>query len=114
MKCLTIRQPWATLIALGEKQIETRSWPTSYRGDLAIHAGMQVDKAICKTEPYQSVLARHGYTADNLPSGVILAPAGWPVAVGLRLSRRSRAGRAGMNMCSAIMQKAGMPGSWRG
>jgi activating signal cointegrator 1 len=73
MKCLTIRQPWATLIALGEKQIETRSWPTSYRGDLAIHAGMQVDKAICKTEPYQSVLTRHGYTADNLPSGVILA-----------------------------------------
>lgn len=32
MKVLTIRQPWATLIALGEKQIETRSWRTAYRG----------------------------------------------------------------------------------
>ncbi|MEK3796350.1 ASCH domain-containing protein [Paenibacillus sp. FSL R7-0204] len=73
MKVLTIRQPWATLIALGEKQIETRSWRTAYRGELAIHAGMQVNKAICRTEPYQSLLARHGYTADNLPTGRIIA-----------------------------------------
>ncbi|ETT58384.1 hypothetical protein C173_30719 [Paenibacillus sp. FSL R7-277] len=73
MKCLTIRQPWATLIALGEKQIETRTWRTAQRGELAIHAGMQVNKAICRTEPYQSLLARYGYTADNLPTGKIIA-----------------------------------------
>lgn len=73
MKCLTIRQPWATLIALGEKQIETRTWRTAHRGELAIHAGMQVNKAICRTEPYQSLLACHGYTADNLPTGKIIA-----------------------------------------
>ncbi|MBP2114655.1 ASCH domain-containing protein [Paenibacillus silagei] len=73
MKCLTIRQPWATLIALGEKQIETRTWRTAHRGELAIHAGMQVNKAICRTEPYQSLLARYGYTADNLPTGKIIA-----------------------------------------
>lgn len=42
-------------------------------GELAIHAGMQVNKAICRTEPYQSLLARHGYTADNLPTGKIIA-----------------------------------------
>ncbi|MEK4003035.1 ASCH domain-containing protein [Paenibacillus sp. FSL H3-0333] len=73
MKCLTIRQPWATLIALGEKQIETRTWRTAHRGELAIHAGMQVNKAICRMEPYQSLLARYGYTADNLPTGKIIA-----------------------------------------
>jgi hypothetical protein len=73
MKCLTIRQPWATLIALGEKQLETRSWRTSYRGELAIHAGMTVDKAACRLEPYRSVLAQHGLTADNLPTGMIIA-----------------------------------------
>ena len=39
MKFLTIRQPWAQLIAVGAKTIETRSWSTSYRGPLAIHAG---------------------------------------------------------------------------
>ena len=40
MKALTIRQPWASLIAAGVKTIETRSWSTRYRGPLAIHAGL--------------------------------------------------------------------------
>jgi|GEM_PF-289760 hypothetical protein len=35
---LTLWQPWATWIAQGDKKIETRSWSTSYRGRLAIHA----------------------------------------------------------------------------
>lgn len=39
MKLLSVRQPWANLIAMGHKSIETRSWPTKYRGPLAIHAG---------------------------------------------------------------------------
>lgn len=39
MKVLTLHQPWASLIALGVKSIETRSWSTKYRGPLAIHAG---------------------------------------------------------------------------
>lgn len=73
MRCLTIRQPWATLIALGEKQFETRSWRTAYRGDLAIHAGLRIDKAACGLEPYKSVLARHGLTADDLTTGAIIA-----------------------------------------
>lgn len=37
-KAITIRQPHASLVALGVKQIETRSWATTYRGPLAIHA----------------------------------------------------------------------------
>lgn len=38
MKALTLTQPWATLVAKGEKKIETRSWNTNYRGPLAVHA----------------------------------------------------------------------------
>jgi hypothetical protein len=38
-KGLTLLQPWASLIALGVKTIETRSWSTSWRGGLVIHAG---------------------------------------------------------------------------
>jgi len=38
VKALTLTQPWASLVALGHKQIETRSWRTHYRGPLAIHA----------------------------------------------------------------------------
>lgn len=40
MKFLTIRQPWASLIAVGRKTIETRPFSTKYRGPLAIHAGL--------------------------------------------------------------------------
>lgn len=39
MKALSLWQPWATLIQVGVKWIETRSWRTAYRGPLAIHAG---------------------------------------------------------------------------
>lgn len=38
MKALTLWQPWATLVALGVKRWETRSWPAGYRGPLLIHA----------------------------------------------------------------------------
>lgn len=38
MRAITLTQPWATLVAIGAKRIETRSWRTSYRGPLAIHA----------------------------------------------------------------------------
>lgn len=38
MKIITLWQPWASLIADDLKRYETRSWPTSYRGPLLIHA----------------------------------------------------------------------------
>jgi hypothetical protein len=37
-RCLSIRQPWASLIVSGVKPIENRTWPTDYRGVIAIHA----------------------------------------------------------------------------
>jgi hypothetical protein len=73
MKAITIWQPWATLIAIGAKRFETRGWPTKYRGPLAIHAGKQIDKEACEQEPIKSVLAEHGYTVDNLPTGAVVA-----------------------------------------
>lgn len=39
MKALTICQPYAELIALGQKRVENRTWPTKYRGQMYIHAG---------------------------------------------------------------------------
>jgi tetratricopeptide (TPR) repeat protein len=38
MRCLSVRQPWAWAICLGEKTIENRTWATDYRGTIAIHA----------------------------------------------------------------------------
>jgi hypothetical protein len=41
MKALSIIQPWASFIATGTKQMETRSWATPYRGNIAIHASKE-------------------------------------------------------------------------
>jgi hypothetical protein len=60
---LTLHQPWASLIALGVKTIETRSWSTKYRGPLAIHAGagwtMDSRRAV-GTDPIGHVIASRG------------------------------------------------------
>lgn len=42
MKAITILQPYAELIAHELKHFETRSWPTKYRGKIAIHAGKEL------------------------------------------------------------------------
>ena len=44
MKVLTLKQPWATLVAEGLKQYEFRSWKINYRGKILIHAGVGIDK----------------------------------------------------------------------
>jgi hypothetical protein len=43
VKTLTVRQPWASLIVAGFKDVENRPRPIRYRGKLAIHAGLKVD-----------------------------------------------------------------------
>ncbi len=41
MKALSVRQPFAWAIVHGGKDVENRSWATSYRGPVLIHAGMR-------------------------------------------------------------------------
>lgn len=41
MKALSVKQPWANMIARGEKTIELRSWGTKHRGDLLICSSKQ-------------------------------------------------------------------------
>lgn len=79
MRGLSLTQPWATLVAIGAKQIETRSWRTSYRGPVAIHAALKFPKE-CKdlifTEPFNSALQRietNSKGLKDLPRGVIIA-----------------------------------------
>ena len=76
MKALTLTQPWATLVAIGAKRIETRSWPTNYRGPLAIHAAKGFPKWAKEftTEPecYEAV-RYHGARHAGYPLGVVLA-----------------------------------------
>ena len=46
MKAISIKQPWAYLIAAGVKDIENRSWKTNYRGTVLIHTGAKYMKMI--------------------------------------------------------------------
>lgn len=86
MKAITIIQPWASLIALGEKKIETRSWRTKYRGPILIHAGKSVDHEICKTTPFSATLIDNGIIFQkDMPTGVIIAKAEIVDCIGIDL-----------------------------
>ena len=39
MLCLSMHQPWASLLVYGIKRVEGRGWNTDFRGRLWIHAG---------------------------------------------------------------------------
>ena len=43
MKILSIRQPWASLIVAGVKDVENRTWPMRYRGRVLIHSSLRAD-----------------------------------------------------------------------
>lgn len=86
IKCITLTQPWATLVAIGAKKIETRSWSTSYRGPLAIHAAKGLGPVggisglidVCLQEMFRSVLEaagvfEGGIRKDRMPLGAIVA-----------------------------------------
>ena len=75
MKALTLWQPWATLMAVGIKTIETRSWRTHYRGPLAIHAAAR--PVVKDLKPgysfYMSAPSPSGRTLPlDFPLGVVL------------------------------------------
>lgn len=59
MMAISLWEPWATLVVLGFKKLETRSWAWSYRGPLAIHAARHrsrdIDKLI-RSEPFAGCL----------------------------------------------------------
>jgi activating signal cointegrator 1 len=95
MKALTVRQPWATVLVRGVKTVEYRTWPTTYRGLLAIHAG----RALPSLEDYEQLLRVyvHGVREQtvrqwvgNLPRGYVL---GTVQVAGCRPVRADEPGR---------------------
>jgi activating signal cointegrator 1 len=74
---LSIIQPWASLIAIGAKRIETRSWKTDYRGPVAVHASKNFpDWSLCFHEPFRSALNEFRDTYSiTIPTGAIIATA---------------------------------------
>lgn len=64
MKAITLWQPWATLVAIGAKKIETRSWSTSYHGPLAIHAAIRIPGSAVKL--LDPGLNNYAYEKNNI------------------------------------------------
>lgn len=65
MRVITLKQPWATLVAENIKKYEFRSWKYNYRGEILIHAGAGIDiDAMKKVEhlnlefPNKKILAK--------------------------------------------------------
>lgn len=73
MKALTLTQPWATLVISGAKRIETRSWPTAYRGRIAIHAAKGMPRW-AREACYEIYFARalDDRHWDELPRGCVI------------------------------------------
>lgn len=68
--CLTMHQPWASLLVYGIKRIEGRSWPSPIRGRLWIHAASKVpDVATIKVmeDFYREIYALDGVTDLQFP-----------------------------------------------
>lgn len=84
MKALSLWQPWASLVALGEKRIETRLWSTRHRGLIAIHATAKLPASYLgvsrrhdafQTELADVLCARRievGQRIEMLPRGAVL------------------------------------------
>lgn len=74
---ISLTQPWATLMALDAKRIETRGWRTSFRGWLAIHAAKGFPKdcqALCSNTVFRETLWAGGlYKVQSLPLGAVIA-----------------------------------------
>ena len=73
MYALSVMQPWAALIVLGVKRIETRPWRTGFRGRLGVHASStrpsNFDDLCCR-EPVRSALLAAPW--NRPPRGVLL------------------------------------------
>lgn len=77
MKVLTVMNPWATLIRMGAKRIETRTFDPKYRGWLLIHASKNMSaeaQRACEWDVIRAALNRNGvYRADQMHAGCIVA-----------------------------------------
>lgn len=70
-KVITLKQPWATLVVVGAKRNETRSWSTKYRGELLIHSSAKLP-ALGFDLSYTVPFSRYINPGKDLLTGLIL------------------------------------------
>lgn len=78
MRAITLHQPWASLLAVGPKKHETRSWKTKHRGWIAIHAAKRFDRLVMNAcAKFNEELEEMGYRVGYVrpPLGAVVAVA---------------------------------------
>lgn len=66
-------QPWASLVAMGVKRIEVRSWQTAYRGDLLIHASLRKPpRRMAAYYESATYFKNYIHNVNHLPYGAII------------------------------------------
>ena len=65
MKALSIKQPWASLIAHGIKDIENRNWKTHFRGRIYIHASAKDSGALYESLNVKQIEAMNNHWTDS-------------------------------------------------
>jgi hypothetical protein len=71
VKALSLWEPWAMLIALQLKRFETRSWSTTYRGPIAIHAAKKWNRSLRTT--CKHIMRHYDVNLDSPPLGAFVA-----------------------------------------
>ncbi len=72
LKVISLWQPWAEAMRLGLKKNETRSWPTSYRGWLAIHAAKKKYNPNDYTPEFAHAMRARNIWPDTLTYGAVV------------------------------------------
>ena len=81
-KAISIKQPWASLICMGIKDVENRTWQTHYRGRIFIHASKSADSRFKGSSAHRIftedqnkaipfTISGHLYIANLVPSAII-------------------------------------------
>jgi hypothetical protein len=65
MKALTVQQPWAWAVVHGGKDVENRTQAWSYRGPLAIHAGMRLSQRGVESPLIEQATSDASYFGDD-------------------------------------------------
>lgn len=117
MRVLSVRQPWASLIASGRKTIELRSWGTKYRGPVLILAGSAIWRgtehpigplgvSLCIVD----LLDVRGVTSADADAACIVPPEGFAFAWLLGNARAVRQmpvkGKLGLYAADAALMEA--------
>ena len=94
MKCLSLKQPYAHLLASGKKTVELRKWNTKFRGQFLIHASLSIDHAACK---------RLDINQEPLTKGGIIGKHICMMSITMELRENSKVTRKSTSLQQAFM-----------